>query len=662
VPAEKNPRINELFLLLAVFALSLIIRLRDFNFLAHYFFISDEWLSVINGLNIAQGEWKPLFYKYGSLPQFVYGALYSVYFFLASTADSSVGALSDHIQHFPLSGDNFILFSIGRSVSLAFGLGTVLLLSLITRKMFGIRAGIICAVLVSLSPLHIFHSQIMKIDIIYLFFLLLVILGSLAFSGPTPLRSYVFTGIAAGLAISTRYNYFVLVPLGASHIYLNVRTRERGKTLSNYRLIFSLGAAGLTFIITCPFLVTDTTNFVFHLKEELSSAQQFLTHSGTPRIFFQSLHSFIVQPFLTCGPFIYLTGVAGFFFMFTHHRYYAFVLFSYLLCYHSFLSLLSQASAMPFAYLPSGMLLIVATASLISRLLVHPGTLRRTAGRAILFLSIIFFVLDLHSPQIKYQTAWLDQTGQWLSRNVKGGSEVLSSLELFNEVELSKTGAGGTIMNWLGYDELKLSLLSTTDPISRVRIHSPEYIVLLRGYEAELSRYHRVRFAPRYLTFSEELKGGTFPNYSLMESFSGPPRFPGWISMFLPAETGRAAKEIAVYRREKPVSQKDRIQYLDKLFARDELYVLSGLPESLAGLAEPERELFLGRVIEQCRKKIDSSREQKKSSVVSALKAHTVRQRYESVWQKSQDYLLHRSRPPTVDFKYTLAAAREWAR
>lgn len=101
-------------------------------------------------------------------------------------------------------------YAVARLTVALFGFICIFLMYLITRKIYGKKAAIICAVLAALNPLFAFYSRIALHDILgYMFFMISVYLA-LNIENRTRLRMALI-GVCAALASISRYNGIIIL-------------------------------------------------------------------------------------------------------------------------------------------------------------------------------------------------------------------------------------------------------------------------------------------------------------------------------------------------------------------------------------------------------------------------------------------------------------------
>ncbi len=219
----------------------------------------DEAKYVSIPLNILKtGDYNPHFFNYPTLFFYLLSIAYIVYFlFMASR-----GRLG-HLDGLVLPEtvlENVVgratmpsQFLVGRGLVAVSGVLTILLVYWVTRKAYNRRAGLIAALLFSLSPTHIRNSHFIAPDVPMLLFVMASFSFSYAVWSQGKLRDYLLAGFLAGLAISTKYNaYPILAPLALAHL-----SQRRGEPLINAQILLAVAACAFGFFLGTPYALLD---------------------------------------------------------------------------------------------------------------------------------------------------------------------------------------------------------------------------------------------------------------------------------------------------------------------------------------------------------------------------------------------------------------------
>jgi 4-amino-4-deoxy-L-arabinose transferase-like glycosyltransferase len=147
---------------------------------------------------------------------------------------------------------------LNRGVSLALGVGTVLLLYVIGRVLYGRPAvGLVAALLLAVSPNHVYHSRIITPNAMATFFVMLTFLGAALIFREGKTRHYALAGLALGLAAGTKYNAaMIALSIPLAHFF-----REGWPGWRDRRLYGTAIVSILTFLVTTPYAVLDYPAF-----------------------------------------------------------------------------------------------------------------------------------------------------------------------------------------------------------------------------------------------------------------------------------------------------------------------------------------------------------------------------------------------------------------
>jgi len=162
-------------------------------------------------------------------------------------------------QHILGARDINVLFW-GRYVAALFGLGNVILIYFLAKKIFSEKIGLISAGLVAVNYRQVLNSHLDLPDIYNSFFLILSMIGSYhLFLKPTS-KNYIIAGILAGLSFSTKFHIYAFFPFVTAHMFVVLKQHSKIKVwLKN--IIFNKNIWKSIFYIA---MVTVVLNF-YHL-------------------------------------------------------------------------------------------------------------------------------------------------------------------------------------------------------------------------------------------------------------------------------------------------------------------------------------------------------------------------------------------------------------
>ena len=234
----------------------------------------DEPTIMNRVIAMGGGDLNPHFFYYPTLLMYLLlvanGALYAVGHVLHVYPSTSAFAVS-------YLTDSTASYVVGRALVATLGAATVLLAFLVGRRFVSAPAGLIGAVLLAVSPVHIGNSHFATNDVPMAFFALLsyVFLWQVYARGRT--RDYVLAGAVIGLGVSTKYLPVVLlVSLALAHAFrLRTETgtwRSAGTGLG--RLVAAGAVAFVAFAVTSPYVLLDWRTAIhdYGAQASLSSA------------------------------------------------------------------------------------------------------------------------------------------------------------------------------------------------------------------------------------------------------------------------------------------------------------------------------------------------------------------------------------------------------
>ncbi len=208
----------------------------------------------------------------------IYGA-----YFISGRITGHFSSVSDFKQVFLLDDPNLHL--LGRGMAASFSVATLLLTYALGKRVYGQRAGIIASLLMATSLIDVSSSHWVKLDSTVTFMSVLSVLAMLRLTDQKGLRASWVAGFSVGLAMATRIDSFVLLPLlvFAHFLQPEVKAHSSGwQDLFSRELFASLGAALVTYLLVsfrlAGFLFRDVLGNtpMFKTREMAASISQFL--------------------------------------------------------------------------------------------------------------------------------------------------------------------------------------------------------------------------------------------------------------------------------------------------------------------------------------------------------------------------------------------------
>ena len=146
-------------------------------------------------------------------------------------------------------------FIVGRMFNLILSVLTVFITFEIGRRLFSTLAGLLAALFLTFSYLHIVNSYLLTVDTTVAFWTsLAALMAALLYSDGPKARYYILGGMCVGLAIGSKYTAFVAAaPLLIAHL---ARTGS-GTPRIDLKIILSLLVIPLTFFLSSPYVFLD---------------------------------------------------------------------------------------------------------------------------------------------------------------------------------------------------------------------------------------------------------------------------------------------------------------------------------------------------------------------------------------------------------------------
>lgn len=265
------------YALVAILAVAAILRLWGLTWglptATHYFSYHPDESTVLQvamfNMNVFTGKLLPHFYDYGSLQ------IYLVNF--ANSAAFLFGAVDIVPKDFATWYPQWArMYLIGRSLTVAMGIGTVWATYALGRTLWGQRAGLMAAMLLAVMPLHAQHSHWLTVDVPATFWVTLSLLWTAKLAQEPALlrqrlRCAIFAGIFCGLAAATKYNMaLVIIPLIAFCIVRQASAASATK-LAAVACITAVAA----FLIACPGAILESHQFIADFHKEAVHVSNF---------------------------------------------------------------------------------------------------------------------------------------------------------------------------------------------------------------------------------------------------------------------------------------------------------------------------------------------------------------------------------------------------
>jgi len=492
-------------LLLAILVLALALRLKGVTYGLPYSFVNaDETMVIPKAFHAAQGHPNPQFFFYPSLYFYLTGALY----LLAAPVWWLLGH-GNFLAQTSFVVDNGPYFLLGRLLSVAMGTASVYLVYRLGRDAFGRPAGLLAALFLAVTPLHVAYSHMAVTDVTAVAFSLLALVLLLQAAGPrrphpaavaaAPAprhagRWLVLGAIAAGLATSTKYNLGMLVLPATVAAVFACRDEAVARVAAGGRmvlvwlrlLVLRLYLPMLVaFVVASPFIVLDAPHFLRDFRR-----QSVIMNRGW--LGFEHVGNglwFNVTPNLTgaIGVVLLVLGVAGLGWALWRRTRLDLMIAPYVIVYFAYIGTWKELADRYLLVIVPLVLLLAMRLCVDVIGLVRPGH-RRVAVPVVAIVVVVALVSPLASSLAFDRelsgTDTREVAREWIQRNVPAGS--LIAVEnygppLVQEAALDHYKAAG--LDAVAYRVVRLKLPAPGTPersrdLTRLRRQGVEYVVV----------------------------------------------------------------------------------------------------------------------------------------------------------------------------------------
>ena len=236
------------------------VRLYRVDWDQHHFFHPDERAIgfAVDRLSFSPLQLNPHFFAYGSLTLYVI---------------KGATALLGNI-HQSLRGYDASVFA-GREISALLGAATAVLLAMLGGRLYGRRVGLLAGFLMAATVLHVQNSHFATSDVPMTFLILLALYFLVRVVESGRFRDYAGSGLAAGLAIATKFSALpIFLAIGVAILYRwaiegrGSRAALRGAGL----LLFVV----VGFVVGQPYAVLDFYAF----RNDIVEQSRMVRHAG----------------------------------------------------------------------------------------------------------------------------------------------------------------------------------------------------------------------------------------------------------------------------------------------------------------------------------------------------------------------------------------------
>lgn len=241
---------------LAVTALAFALRVTGLGYGLPFHYQWDEPTIMNRVIRMGSGDLNPHFFVYGTLLMYIFlvaqGFLYVVgkaMHVYASTDSFLISYLTDSTAS----------YMVGRALVAMAGTATVFVTYLVGRRFISPGAGLLGALILAVSPVHVSNSHFATSDVPMAFFATLSLVFIWQVYKRGLLRDYLLAGLVVGLGVSTKYlPVALLVSVGLAHVFRLWRAGGRWtfRTVTVGPIVAG-GVAFAAFALTSPYVLLD---------------------------------------------------------------------------------------------------------------------------------------------------------------------------------------------------------------------------------------------------------------------------------------------------------------------------------------------------------------------------------------------------------------------
>jgi 4-amino-4-deoxy-L-arabinose transferase-like glycosyltransferase len=240
------------------------------------------------GSILANRDFNPHFFGHpGTTTIYLLSVLYALIYLVGSAFGVYHGPESFKNSYFQ---DPTLFYLSGRILFALFGIATVYLLYRTVNRAFGARVGLVSALVLALSPVHVEFSRLIRTDILMTFFLVIVLWFCLDIIEKHDGRSHFRAGFFLGLAVVTKYPAAV----GAMMIVAASFFRNPRPVSALRQIPVSAAACVLAMFAGSPFLFIDIRSVLSDFRAE----RLHVTLGGAGDGFFSNMLWYLRGPLL----------------------------------------------------------------------------------------------------------------------------------------------------------------------------------------------------------------------------------------------------------------------------------------------------------------------------------------------------------------------------
>lgn len=204
-------------------------------------------------------DFNPHFFNYPALTFYINFLLQACNYFVGYLA-GSYSSLDSFRHAFEANPTSFYI--VARSSSIAFDIGTIIVLYALGERVAGKNAGLVAATLAAVNPLLISEAHLVNVDTPMTFFAMASLYFALRLLRDPANKWYMLAGASVGLAAASKYTgALLMIGVVAAHLLRSDTFKKALISLADSRLITAIGSAAIVFFITNPYIILSFKEF-----------------------------------------------------------------------------------------------------------------------------------------------------------------------------------------------------------------------------------------------------------------------------------------------------------------------------------------------------------------------------------------------------------------
>ena len=418
---------------LALAVMALILRLWRINYGLPVLYNVDEGFIVPKVVRFGSGDFNPHIFMWPHLFFYFLFFLYGCFFAVGNVI--GIFASLDEFKYLYFN-DPSAFYIIGRTASAIAGAASVFVLYHIGKRYHSKEAGLAAAVFLTVCHYHFTYSRLSVPEVTMTLLVLVVAYNALRIYEEGLFKNYLFAAIFGGLAVSTKYNAFLIfLSVTLAHFFFIQRQFGWKKLhLRLGRLLLVGGLSLVVFFLGTPYALLDHQTFLKDIAYTTLAA----SHQDLPRSFGAALVDYIRFFFfpegsLRFGDFTGVFVIAGVILALVRRRGKDVLLLSYAIPHFLFFTDKTQGYSMPHYLMPTlpffmlfGGVFCSAAVKWVFSKISSPSphvVSRAVAGIALVFALPLAFIIIQYDLRSEADTTNLAR--EWIETNIPAGSRIL---------------------------------------------------------------------------------------------------------------------------------------------------------------------------------------------------------------------------------------------